>query len=501
MAKDSLKEKREKLLKKAKNANGKTFKDIDFEHLLETGKKNKGNLGQIFEIYLGKPLDNKPDPDFKEEQLELKVTGLLPTSKKKKGAYRAKERLVLHNINFNEDYKLSFEKSGLLEKCKALLITCYEYIRSSDKNMKAKFPIIDSFIFEIPEKDKKILKHDYDTIMGKVKKGIAEQISESDTEYLAACTKASDSTKRTSQPFSSVPVKPRAFSLKSSYATEIIKKFISNASFLESINSYTRRQKETQEVEETLGEYDSSIEKTILDRLESWYGKNEEEICHALNISTNAKNRFAVYFSRMLQVKDWMNIEEFKKANIVVKTIRLNRNETIKENMSFRLIRFKEIAETPWDESDERTYFSEAKFLFVVFEETPKGYVFKKVVFYNLTDEVIENFIATTYEKTRDTIMNGNIVRKTITRKLKGISVNCFETNFVGSKENPICHVRPHARNQKDTYPLPIKDKVTGLENYEKQCFWLDRRFIKAIVEGKDKEYIEKAKKKLSNPD
>lgn len=498
MKNDSLKTKREKLLQKAKSANGRTIGSLDKYHLLNE-KKNKGAIGQIFQIFLGKPRDNKPDPDFTEEQLELKVTGLLPSSSKSQNVYRAKERLVLHDLNYVNDYKESFEESGLLKKCKDMLITCYEYIRSSGEDIRASFPIIDSFIFEIPDQDKEILKHDYDTIMEKVKEGIAEDISESDTEYLSACTKSSDSKTRTIQPFSKIPAKPRAFALKSSYVSEIIRKFISADEFLNVINGYKIQHKERQEVEETLGCYKSSIEQTILSRLDVWYGKSENEICQILKISTKAKNRFAVYFSRMLHVKDWINVEEFKKANIVVKTIRLEPNGKIRENMSFPLFKFKDIAETTWEDSDEKTYFSEAKFLFVIFENTPKGYVFKKCLFYNLSDQIIDDFIAYTYNKTRDVISSGNIVKEIKRINKKGSSFLIQRTNFVGAKENPVCHIRPHAINRKDTYPLPVKDKVTGLDCYEKQCFWLDRRFIEAILSGKDKEYIEKAREYMES--
>ncbi len=71
------------------------------------------------------------------------------------------------------------------------------------------------------------------------------------------------------------------------------------------------------------------------------------------------------------------------------------------------------------------------------------------------------------------------------------------KTNFVGIAENPICHVRPHATNFNDQSPLPVQDKCTGYRSYEKQCFWIDTNFVKAIIEGKEKEYINHAKRKL----
>ena len=48
--------------------------------------------------------------------------------------------------------------------------------------------------------------------------------------------------------------------------------------------------------------------------------------------------------------------------------------------------------------------------------------------------------------------------------------------------ENKVCHVRPHARDSKDTYPLPTKDKLTGLSEYTKQCFWINNKYLEEIL-------------------
>ncbi len=67
---------------------------------------------------------------------------------------------------------------------------------------------------------------------------------------------------------------------------------------------------------------------------------------------------------------------------------------------------------------------------------------------------------------------NGEIVKE-ITEK--GIR----KTSFPKKTENRISHVRPHARNAADTYELPIADKLTGLTEYTKHCFWLNASYVK----------------------
>ncbi len=71
---------------------------------------------------------------------------------------------------------------------------------------------------------------------------------------------------------------------------------------------------------------------------------------------------------------------------------------------------------------------------------------------------------------------NGEIVKRIENGERK--------TNFPKSTDNNYCHVRPHGKNANDTYPLPIADKLTGANEYTKQCFWLNRNYIKAIIEG-----------------
>lgn len=54
--------------------------------------------------------------------------------------------------------------------------------------------------------------------------------------------------------------------------------------------------------------------------------------------------------------------------------------------------------------------------------------------------------------------------------------------NFPKSTENPVCHVRPHAQNSKDTYELPDG------RQYPKQCFWLNNSYILSQLDDRFKE-------------
>lgn len=489
LSQEEIKKNRNELLEKLKLINGKTVGEVDCDGLLNNFK-NKGDIGQVIQKYLGKNLDNDPGPDFPDAKLELKVTGLLPNKSKTKDKFRAKERLVLTIINYNNDYMVAFEESHLIEKCNDILMTCYEYLipENGKKVDYDSFPIIDSFILTLSGEDKKIMKKDYDLIMSKIREGHAEEISESDTNYLAACTKGRNSSDTTTQPNSNIPAKRRAFSLKQSFISSIIRQYISNEHFQSIIENV-----------KDMGS--SSIEEFVLSKLKPWFGKTEDELGYEFGVETNAKNRYSMYINRIFKVSSLEDSEEFQKADIVVKTLRIQKTGSIKEKMSFAQMDFIKVSETPWEDSDVRTYFAEKRFLFVAFKETEKGYVLDSAAFYNFSENLVDEFIGYTYKKTRKTLREGSIVRAIIEQKVRGNNKRIHKTNFVGSKENPICHVRPHGADFNDQSPLPVRDKLTGYTSYEKQCFWIDTRFINAILHGKEKEYLSMARGRLDKND
>ena len=108
----------QELLEYTSNIKGKTFKEIDSENLLANASLNrqKGLLGHVVETGFYKyPINSDSKADFEELDIELKVTGYV---KNKNGSLRAKERLVLSKINYNENINDTFESSHVLGKCK-----------------------------------------------------------------------------------------------------------------------------------------------------------------------------------------------------------------------------------------------------------------------------------------------------------------------------------------------------------------------------------------------
>jgi hypothetical protein len=81
---------------------------------------------------------------------------------------------------------------------------------------------------------------------------------------------------------------------------------------------------------------------------------SEEEIVKILNIkiNTKAKSFYANLTKAILGIELDKEIEEFEKAEIIVKTVRLKENDVPKEDISFPNFKYEEIVNQDWEDSD-----------------------------------------------------------------------------------------------------------------------------------------------------
>ena len=306
---------KEEILKRAKELKGIPLRDVDTTGRLSTGK---GAIGTVIEeSWFGYTPNSESEPDFPEAGVELKVTPYI----KGRNGIRAKERLVCNIINYMEEYDKTFQTSSFWHKCNTMLLMSYEHL--SDKP-KGDFKIDEAVLFSFPEEDLVIIEHDWQTIIEKIRVGKAHEISEGDTMYLAACTKGANASSVRQQPFSGVMAKQRAYSLKSSYMTQVLNKYIFGDVESERVIKAVNR----------LRHY--SFEECVINRLVPFYGKTVSQLRQMCNIMSTAKNVNELILAKMLGVEGKIaQTEEFKKASIIPKTIRVQKNGKIKENMSF----------------------------------------------------------------------------------------------------------------------------------------------------------------------
>ena len=304
----------------------------------------------------------------------------------------------------------------------------------------------------------KQIEEDWKYIIKKIRDGKAHELSEADTMYLGACPKGANAGSVREQPFNDIPAMQRAFCFKNSYMTQLVRKYIGDYSNVEKVLKGT---------ETTFNDFVSNI-------INKYKGKTQKELMKEFNIDSSAKNINSILISRMFNVRGKLReTEEFQKANIIPKTIRIEENGRIKESISFPAFKFTDIVEQDWETCDLREELETTKYMFFVFKKENNDYIFKGIKLWNMPELHIETFVMEMWKKTYNTIKTGNIVRYIKDGKRK--------TNFVGMSENEVCHVRPHGRDSRDVAKLPVADKLTGANEYTKQCFWINNRYIKEI--------------------
>jgi DNA mismatch repair protein MutH len=444
----------------AKLLKGKTLRQACDSTILEHNYKGKGNFGQILEkfYFLYEP-NSDSEPDFAIAGLELKST---PLKQLKSKEFRSKERLVLNIINYFEVVNQDFETSSFWKKNANILLVFYLH--------KAGFDILNYLIklvdeWNFPNTDLEIIKKDWELIKQKITNGKAHELSEGDTFYLGACTKGANANSTRKQPFSDTPAKQRAYSLKQGYVNHII------ASIANEPTGIYGKLIPTVEVAKK-----QTIEEIVISKFKPYYGKTIEQILKITGVELNktAKSFYANLTKTILGIELNKEIEEFEKAEIIVKTVRLKENNLPKEDISFPNFKYEEIVNEEWDESDFKDIL-EHKFLFVFFQFEDKQLVLRKVKFWNMPYlDILE--AEKVWAKTKDIVSTGKIIKGFKTDKNGKIS---RVTNFPNKKFNSTSHVRPHTTNSLHTYPLPIKDELTNAKEYTKHCFWLNSTYVK----------------------
>ncbi|MCF7866229.1 hypothetical protein K9L67_06070 [Candidatus Woesearchaeota archaeon] len=436
------------IFKYAKKVINHRLRDFVPEKFLGTKKGNKGNFGDYLETYyFGLKKNNESRPDFPnagEKGLELKST---PIKMLKRGGFSAKERLVLNMIDYDSIQDETWDESHFLSKNELILLITYLYEQG--------IPFLDFLIkyvslMKLEGTDREIVRQDWEHIVDKIRQGKAHELSEGETNYLGACRKGWKE-KPVTYKNAIEPAKKRAFSFKQKY-----------------MNSILRRLEDSEPIVKTISQLrDNTFDNIVLKRFNPFKNLEVSQIEKRLGIGLNkkAKNYYEMLARRMMGVSA-KKIDEFEKADITMKIIRLKPSGMPKESMSFKAFDFKEVAEQSWDESEFSDQI-EKKFFFVVFQiNEDESVTFKKSFFWTmpLPDRKEAEKV---WKKTQKIIHEG----VKITRK-DGKNFN----NLPGSKDSPVAHVRPHGQDSRDVLKLPDGRKMT------KQCFWFNQGYIKEVV-------------------
>lgn len=427
------------------------------KNMTQSDEKKKGQLGQIIEeVFFHYHINNKAEADFKDAGVELKTT---PYKMNQNGSISAKERLVLSVIDYlkiiDEDV---FDDSHFWSKSNTLLLVYYLWQKEIIDKLDYRIDYVR--LFTPNEEDLSIIKQDYAKIVDKIKAGKAHELSGSDTLYLEACTKGANSSTMRNQPYSDIKAKQRAFAYKNSYMTYVLNNYILNKTPV--YESIIKDKKV------------DDFERYVIDTVRSNIGKvsfKKEDI--------NSRKDIGAHLALSLLGVKGDNAEEFVKANIRIKTIRVEKNGRIKENMSFPTFNFKDLANQDWEDSDLYNMLESTRFLFVIFRANEEGtYVLDDCKFWNMPMKDLEH-VEKVWQKTKKVVIEGVTIIK---------EGNKHKNNLPKETEDYICHVRPHASKTYYKYNgYEHGDKKYGDELPDgrwmtKQCFWLNRGYIESVI-------------------
>lgn len=473
----------------AANLDGMTFRDILELGIAPEGesapkdfgsKKYKGGMGTLIEErYFGYKANSDDRPDFPEAGVELKATCF---DVLKNGRKSAGERLVLTMIPYDRPVTLDYDSSHLKTKLSNILLVYYGRDLSIDKYDQR---IERAVMVRLPEEDMKIIRADYEKIISYIQDGRADELSEGMTTYLGACTKGKTEAKMWVDQYYEYlntdtgeiehrRAKRRAFSLKRSYMDYVLHTYVLGAPRVgESIVQ--------------AGDDSIDFESYVTGLIECHYGETDRQIAEQYGLEyTGNKAQWTTIVYRMLGIKS-NAAEEFVKAGISVRAVRVNKKGHIEQAMSFPPFKFKQLINEDWEASPFRACLETNRFFFVVFREDHEGVLhLDRCLFWAMPANEIEGPAKACWDETKKVIREGVELKpyRDSAGKLK------VANNLPGMADNPIVHVRPHTSKAayrfadgtevgdiaKNAYELPDGRWMT------RQSFWFNKSYLEHIL-------------------
>lgn len=459
----------------AKRLQGLTFRDVLDLGILPPGmgseeaakaywrKSYKGGMGNLLEErYFGYRANSDSEADFARVGVELKATCY---DTLKDGNISAGERLVLTMIPNDAPVAPELGSSHLWDKCRNLLLVYYgrdRGIPSYDQRIRY------VGLFTPPAEDLKVISEDYRSIARLVMTGCADELSESLTSYLGACTKGANREKSTKPQYYYAPDKlarRRAFCYKRPYMDYVLHHYLMGA-----VRS------------ESLGVAGSQLKTFCEEVINMHAGETDASLCLTLGLEyTGNKAQWSTIAYRLLGVRG-DKADEFEKAGVVVRAIREEGDGRIRESVPFPPFRFAALAvEDEWEDSQLKEYVESTTFLFVVFRKQDDGTsVLMGCTMWHMPEADVDGPLQRCWRETVTALHRGvHIVRRG----------GRFINDLPKMSDNPVAHVRPHSTQSayrlegtevgnvsRDGDELPDGRWMT------RQSFWLNHDYIARVL-------------------
>ncbi|MEH7144742.1 Sau3AI family type II restriction endonuclease [Priestia megaterium] len=456
---------------------GKSLREINNNQSL-TGA-HKSGAGDAWETWFGKEKDSNREPDMRIAGVELKAT---PIKENKNGTLSAKERLVLNIINYMEVVKEPFETSHFLRKNNTIELAFYRW---KPETKKDDFVITDVAMYEMMKNpvDFAIIEQDWHIINDYIKQGRAHELSERLTTYLSPCTKGKTAVESfRKQPFSDIPAKQRAYSLKAGYMTYLYRTYVLGGEPSPAI------------VTNPLVLQNKTLVDIILDKIKPFIGSKRADLASKFNVKDNTKSTNPEILKHMLGIKGVKEDDfgqEITKANIKPKTVVVNKGKKeLKEEFKILEYKFDEVIEETWEKSELREFLQDTKFLIVVFEKDGDDLTLKGAKFWEMPNEDIETSARLVWEDTIHKIKTGVEIKWTTNKRTTNF-INSSFRNKLFSKLSASQTAYYESSPYSDKLPTKIKwinrpeDKIDLYSDYyiTKQAWWLNKVYIYNQIE------------------
>ena len=322
----------EEVKQRAEEAIGHSFKEIfglaqKFQQ--ENGlkqKHGKGDIGQAYEEgWFNYACNEDAEPDFKEADIELKVTPFLINSR----GYRAKERLSLGKINYKDENWDEYEESRFWTKNHHLLVMYYQYIRGVKRENFSIEKIDEILLEKLPERDQIIIQHDWEKIARYVKEGKAHELSERDFMYLSPARKGNGGDEKVKYNDRYPKAKPRAYSFKKSYMT----KLFNERMLTPEEKSYI--------LPDTVLQKGKEFDDILIETLKPYFGRTIDSLKKEFsNYRSGYSEKNDIIKQIYKSTSELEKTDEFQKANYKLRTLTVDEKGTPTQDMSFSAFDF-----------------------------------------------------------------------------------------------------------------------------------------------------------------
>lgn len=415
---------------------GRTFAEL-VSHVgldQQSSRTTKGTVGAATEAYFGMRVDSIPQPDFRAAGIELKTVPLRP----REGEISVKERVFITSIDYLALAKESWETATVRRKLERILFVYYDWLPQA---LLGDLAITDVILWEPSAEMLGIFEADWLSVRERVRRGRAEDVSESHGIALVAATKGPGGPPAMRQPYSDVLARRRSWALRPAFVGSILERERAGRNLVFEVST-TLANRAVSQLGRLVGSRVSQVESSL--------GREP----------TKAKHRSRLVVGAALTAFGGPSSAELLSSGVDLRVVQVDSSRMPYEHLSFPAFRYQELIREDWPESELLARLDRFLFVPVVAEkglEAVGAGVIEPPVLWAPSDSDLDG-MAREWTMFRDEIEAGKALKLTPASR----------TEYI--------HVRPKGKDGLDTDPAPLVGPVV------KKCFWFNKDLVARIL-------------------